>query len=81
MEWVDKILSILGSVEGMSATLIVVLEFVFRLLPTKKPLSILHLVAKLIHQGAVIVDGVSSILKKLAKILDSVLPQNSADKE
>jgi hypothetical protein len=81
MEWVDKILSGLGSVEGMSATLIVVLEFVFRLLPTKKPLSILHLGAKLIHQGAVIVDGVSSILKKLAKILDTVLPQNSADKK
>lgn len=80
MEWIEKILGALGSVEGMSATLVIILEFVFRMLPTKKPLSVLHLVAKFIHQGAVIVDGVSSILKKLAKIMDKILPQNSEEK-
>lgn len=74
MEWIDVALKALTSVEGMTGTLIVVLEFVFRLLPTKKPLSVLHIVAS-------VVKGLAAILGKLSKILDSVLPQNSQDKE
>lgn len=74
MEWINDVLEALKSVEGMSATLVVVLEFVFRLLPTKKPLSVLHVVAKA-------VNGLALILGKLGALLDKVLPQNSEEKE
>jgi hypothetical protein len=46
---------------------------VLRLLPTKKPLSIAHVVAA-------VVKGLAKILNKLAEILDKVLPQNSEEK-
>lgn len=74
MEWLDVALKALASVEGMTGTLIVVLEFVFRLLPTKKPLSIMHIVAS-------VVRGVAAILTKLSALLDKILPQNSELKE
>lgn len=74
MEWINDVLSALGSVEGMTGTLIVVLEFVFRLLPTKKPLSVLHVVAS-------VVKGLAAILTKLSSLLDKILPQNSEEKE
>ena len=73
MEWINDVMNALLSVEGMSATIAVVLEFVLRLLPTKKPLSIAHVVAA-------VVKGLAKILTKIAEILDSVLPQNSEEK-
>jgi anaerobic C4-dicarboxylate transporter len=74
MEWIQTVLNALTSVEGMTGTLIVVLEFVFRLLPTKKPLSVLRIVAS-------VVKGLAAILSKLSNLLDKILPQNSQDKE
>jgi hypothetical protein len=74
MEWITNILNALGSVEGMSATLIVVSEFVFRLLPTKKPLSVLSVVAK-------VFNGLGAIFSKAGSLLDKILPQNSEEKQ
>jgi hypothetical protein len=67
-ELLAKILELLSSVEGASATVAIVLEFVFRMIPTKKPLGLLHMIAssaKLLGEA----------LLKLAALLDKVLPQ------
>jgi hypothetical protein len=69
-EVIAKIFEVLGTIEGMSATLAIVLEFGLRLLPTKKPLSILHIAAKSIRL-------VSDVLEKAADVMDKVLPQNN----
>lgn len=58
----------LSSAEGATATVAIVLEFVFRLVRTDKPLSLL----------VVIADGmekVGKILVKGSELLDKVLPQ------
>jgi len=63
-----KILELLSSVEGASVTVAIVLDFVFRMIPSKKPLGVLHMIAsgaKLLGQA----------LLKLAALLDKVLPQ------
>jgi hypothetical protein len=63
-----KILELLSSVEGASVTVAIVLDFVFRMIPSKKPLGILHMIAssaKLLGEA----------LLKLAALLDKVLPQ------
>lgn len=74
MEWINDVMNALLSVEGMSATIIVVLEFVFRLLPTQKPLSVLHVIAKA-------ATGLGEVFLKLGSLLDKILPQNSKEKE
>jgi hypothetical protein len=63
-----KILELLSSVEGASVTVAIVLDFVFRMIPSKKPLGVLHMIAssaKLLGES----------LLKLAALLDKVLPQ------
>jgi hypothetical protein len=63
-----KILELLSSVEGASVTVAIVLDFVFRMIPSKKPLGVLHMIAssaKLLGEA----------LLKLAALLDKVLPQ------
>lgn len=67
-EFFAKVMEFLSSAEGSSMTIALVLDFVFRMVPTKKPLSVLHLVAK----GA---GMVGEALVKFAKLADSVLPQ------
>lgn len=64
----SKVMEFLSSAEGSSMTIALVLDFVFRMVPTKKPLSVLHLVAK----GA---GMVGSALVKVAELADKVLPQ------
>jgi hypothetical protein len=63
-----KAMELLKSAEGASLTIAMVLEFAFRMIPSKKPLSLFHVIA-----------GVSKLLGdfllKLAKVLDKVLPQ------
>lgn len=63
-----KIMSVLSSAEGASMTIAIVLEFAFRMLPTKKPLSVLHLIAS----GAMMLG---KALVKFAELADKVLPQ------
>jgi len=74
MEWIETILKGLSSIEGMSATLVIVLELVFRVMPTKKPLSVLHIVGSSL-------SGLGMIFSKTGEILSKVLPQNSEEKE
>jgi hypothetical protein len=67
-ELLAKILELLSSVEGASVTVAIVLDFVFRMIPSKKPLGVLHMIAssaKLLGEA----------LLKLAALLDKVLPQ------
>jgi hypothetical protein len=68
MAFLDQVSGFLGSIEGMSATVAVVLEFVLRLVKSEKPLSILHFAASLVAKLA-------QILGKIAQISDKVLPQ------
>jgi hypothetical protein len=54
---------------GAGATIAIILEFVFRLLPTKKPLGWFYLAASLIK-------AIAGLLMAVAAFLDRVLPQN-----
>jgi hypothetical protein len=63
-----KVMEVLTSVEGASLTIAVVLEFIFRLVPSEKPKSIVYLVA----EGA---KKLGAILTKIGEVLDKVLPQ------
>ena len=69
MEIINKITEFLSTIQGASVSIGLILEFIFRLIPSKKPLSIMHVVAKFAHI-------VSALLEKFADILDKVLPQN-----
>ena len=69
MEVLEKVLSFLASAEGAATTIAIVLEFAFRMIPTKKPLGILHLVAKFSHV-------IGKIFSGFGALLDKVLPQN-----
>jgi hypothetical protein len=64
----ETVMKFLASVEGASVTLAIVLEFVFRVIPSQKPLSVLYLVAEGIKK-------LGEVLIKLGKILDKILPQ------
>ncbi len=67
-EFLAKIMEALSSVEGASVTIALVLEFVFRMIPSQKPLSIIYMVAAALK-------GVGEILVKAGHVLDKVLPQ------
>lgn len=67
-ELFEKVLSFLASIEGASATIAIVLEFVWRLIPSEKPKSVLHMIAY-------VAKKLSDVLAKVAELLDKVLPQ------
>lgn len=69
MDIIAKIMEVLTSAEGATVTIAVVLDFVFRLVPTKKPLGVLQLVGK-------IASGAGEVLVKFGNLLNKVLPQN-----
>jgi len=69
MEMLDKVLAMIMSANGMAATVAVVLEFVLRLVPSEKPLSLLRVVVAVLRK-------VSSVLVALCDLSDKVLPQN-----
>lgn len=73
-EIILKVSEFLSSAMGASATVAVVLEFAFRLLPSKEPLSVLHLVGKFAR-------AIGGILVKCADFLDKVLPQVLKEEE
>lgn len=68
--WVDKIMAALASAEGASATIAVVVEFILRVVPSKKPMSIAHAVSAAVRT-------VARVAEKLADVLDKVLPQKT----
>ena len=71
-ELFEKAMQLLQSAEGASLTIAMVLEFAFRMIPSKKPLSLLHVIAGVSkHLG--------DFLLKLAKLLDKILPQKVND--
>lgn len=73
MELLDKIMNILLSIEGASATLAIVAEFVFRkVIKSKKPLSLFYAAEKLLVKLA-------AVMKKLGDLLDKILPQKLQD--
>ena len=59
---------LLASAEGASVTIALVLDFAFRMIPSEKPLSIFHLVAK-------VAGKIGQFLVKFAELADKVLPQ------
>lgn len=73
-EIILKVSEILSSAVGASATIAVVLEFAFRLIPSEKPLSILHVVGKMSR-------AVGQILVKIADLSDKILPQHVKKEE
>ena len=68
----DKISAFIMSAGGATATIAVVLEFALRMVKSKKPLSILYMIAGLM-------TAVGTILVKAGALLDRVLPQRVAD--
>ena len=68
----NKAMDFLLSAEGTSMTIAVVIEFVFRMFPSKKPLGALHAIAK----GA---ELIGKILIKFAEVSDKVLPQKTKE--
>lgn len=73
-EIILKVSEFLSSAMGASATVAVVLEFAFRLLPSQKPLSILHIAGKMAR-------AVGEILVKVADLSDKILPQEIKKEE
>jgi hypothetical protein len=69
--------AILGINGGIVAALTVALGFVFRLMKTDRPLSIVWLVVGFIRMAARILCQVSNVLAAVAGLFDKVLPQNS----
>jgi|LakMenEpi03Aug12_release.lakeMendotaPanAssembly.Ray.scaffolds.fasta_scaffold21525_5 hypothetical protein len=64
----DQVSAFLSSALGSSATIAIVLEFVWRLVPSEKPKSVLHLIS-------FVAKKLSEILAKIAELSDKVLPQ------
>lgn len=64
----EQIIKFISSAEGASLTIAMVLEFVFRMIPSQKPLSIIYGVAVVIKKSG-------EVLTKLGNLLDKILPQ------
>lgn len=64
-------MAFLMSAEGAAMTVALVLEFVFRMIPSEKPLSVLHLAAGIMKKAG-------AILSKAGDLLDKILPQKIA---
>jgi hypothetical protein len=65
---IQKCLEFIASAEGASATIAIVLEFAFRMIPSDKPIGLLHILAKS-------AKGIGSVLIKFAELSDKILPQ------
>lgn len=66
--FLDQVMKWLTSAHGASTTVAVIVELLFRVIPSKKPLSILRMVAGLAKL-------VGEILIKFSDLSDKVLPQ------
>jgi hypothetical protein len=64
----EKALSLVSSAEGAAITIALILDFVFRLIPSEKPKSVIYMVAKGIKMSG-------ELLTKLGSFLDKVLGQ------
>jgi hypothetical protein len=68
LDIIEKVHSFLFTIEGSMATIGIVMEILFRFIPSEKPMGILILVASSLK-------GVGEILVKTSVILDKVIPQ------
>lgn len=68
MEVFEQILKVLDSAAGQTMVIGVVLDFVFRLVPSQKPLSLIHVIANVAKKSG-------EVLSKFGALLDKVLPQ------
>lgn len=73
-EVLATVMEFLVSASGQATLIAVALEFAFRMVPTAKPLSAAHAVAK-------IAKSAGNVLVKTAELLDKVLPQNVTAKK
>lgn len=67
-ELIVKALEFLTSAEGASVTIAIVLEVVFRLFPSEKPIGVILSVAA-------IIKGIGEVLIKLSNLVNKVIPQ------
>jgi len=67
-ELFSKALEFISSIEGSALSIALVLELVFRLAPSKKPLSFLYVLA-----SGLKISG--ELFIKTGKLLDKILPQ------
>jgi hypothetical protein len=65
---IEQALALISSAEGASIAIALVLEVVFRLIPSEKPLGIIIAVAS-------IAKGVGQVLIKFSELLNKVIPQ------
>jgi uncharacterized membrane protein (UPF0136 family) len=65
----DTLAKLLSSAEGASVAIALVVEFALRAIPSKKPLGILLIVAR-------ISEILGDLLSKFAKFLHKILPEN-----
>ena len=72
MDFLDKALALVSLSPQLLGIGAIVLETLFRLFPTQKPLSIAHVVAG-------VVGKVGALLTGLANALDKVLPQKTVE--
>lgn len=70
----DKILSILESAGGATVAITLILEFLFRSVKSKKPLSIIRSISATLRY-------VFSVILSVLDFIDKVIPQNVDDKE
>jgi len=68
LELLDKVLAQLELSAGTISLIAVVVEFALRLVKSEKPLSILHLVARVMMK-------LGAVVAKVGDMLDKVLPQ------
>lgn len=68
MEFLNSVLAVFDTALSQAGIIAVVIEFIFRLIPSEKPLGILHLV------GA-FAKVLGNIFLKMGELLDRVLPQ------
>lgn len=68
MEFLEKAYQFIYSAYGASATIAIIIEFTLRVIPSKKPLSTLYVVAD-------VAKKVGAILTKFGELADKVLPQ------
>lgn len=67
----DQVIAYLSSVQGQAGMIAVVVEFVLRLIPSSKPLSVAYLVGAACKK-------IGLIFTKVGEISDRVLPQRLA---
>lgn len=64
----DQIVGWITSAEGAAVVIATVVDFVLRLIPSQKPLSVLYFIVD-------VIKGVEKVLEAVARFLDKVLPQ------